>query len=92
MSLCDAATGRVEWCGVQEQVAGGKFGGLVDLLEDTRSNLVDTEHHFFASCNGKGPCDGSGGWTRTYLRDEDIEEGNHLGTSQDVFDCLIPTM
>jgi len=63
---------------------GGQFKNkwqmakLVDLLGDTRFNLVGTEHHFFASCHGEGPCDGLGGWTKTYLRDEEMKKGNHV--------------
>jgi len=37
----------------------------------------------------QGPCDGLGGWTKTYLLDEEIKKGNHMGTSHVVFDCLV---
>ncbi|KAM3567911.1 hypothetical protein VYU27_009951 [Nannochloropsis oceanica] len=42
-----------------------------------------------SACHGKGPCDGLGEWTKTFLRDEEMKKGNHLGTSQDVFNCLV---
>ena len=98
--VMEKAAAGVEECAMRRlslwsDGCGGQFKNkwqmakLVDLLGDTRFNLVGTEHHFFASCHGKGPCDGLGGWTKTYLRDEEMKKGNHMGTSQGVFDCLV---
>jgi len=50
---------------------GGQFKNkwqmnkLVKLVGDVRFGLVGSEHHYFASCHGKGPCDGLGGWIKT---------------------------
>ena len=98
--VMEKAAAGVEECAMRRlslwsDGCGGQFKNkwqmakLVHLLGDTRFNLVGTEHHFFASCHGKGPCDGLGGWTKTYLRDEEMKKGNHMGTSQGVFDCLV---
>jgi len=98
--VMEKATAGVEECAIRRLClwsdgCGGQFKNkwqmakLVDLLGDTRFNLVGTEHHFVASCHGKGPCDRLGGWTKTYLRDEEMKKGNHMGTSQGVIDCLV---
>jgi hypothetical protein len=62
---------------------------LLHLVGDVRFGLVGAEHHFFASCHGKGPCDGRGGWTKTYLRQQEMREGIHLDTSMDLLTLLV---
>jgi len=95
----NAAAG-VEECAMRQLClwsdgCGGQFKNrwqmrkLLGLVNDKRFNLEGTENHFSASCHGKGPCDRLGGWTKTFLRDEEVKKGNHLGTSQDVFNCLV---
>ena len=61
---------------------------LVKLLHDTHFGLVGAEHHFFASCHGKGPCDGLGGWVKTFLRWMEMQNGVYLGTSEEVHKLL----
>ena len=74
---------------------GGQFKNkwqmnkLLHLVGDVRFGLVGAEHHFFASCHGKGPCDGLGGWTKTYLRQQEMRESIHLDTSMDLFTLLV---
>ena len=74
---------------------GGQFKNkwqmskLVNLVGDVRFGLVGCEHHFFASCHGKGPCDGLGGWTKTYLRNQEMREGNHMEKSVELFTLLV---
>ena len=74
---------------------GGQFKNrwqinkLVKLVGDARFGLVGCEHHFFASCHGKGPCDGLGGWTKTYARNQEMREGNHMETSMELFNSLV---
>ena len=74
---------------------GGQFKNkwqmnkLLHLVGDVRFGLVGAEHHFFASCHGKGPCDGLGGWTKTYLRQQEMRNGIHLDTSKDLFTLLV---
>jgi hypothetical protein len=74
---------------------GGQFKNkwqmskLVNLVKDVRFGLVGCEHHFFASCHGKGPCDGLGGWTKTFLRNQEMREGNHMENSLELFTVLV---
>ena len=61
---------------------------LVKLVtKDTRFGLEGAEHHFFASCHGKGPCDGLGGWVKTFLRWMEMQNG-YLGTGEEVHKLL----
>jgi len=89
------AEGMMQRLCVWSDGCGGQFKNkwqmnkLVKLVGDVRFGLVGCEHHFFASCHGKGPCDGLGGWTKTYLRQQEMVEGNNMATSQSVFDCLV---
>jgi len=74
---------------------GGQFKNrwqmskLVNLVGDVHFGLVGCEHHFFASCHGKGPCDGLGGWTKTYLRQQEMVEGNHMDESIECHSVLV---
>ena len=74
---------------------GGQFKNkwqmnkLVKLVGDVRFGLVGCEHHFFASCHGQGPCDGLGGWTKTFLRNQEMREGNHMEKSLELFTVLV---
>jgi len=58
---------------------------LVELVtKDTRFGLEGAEHHFFASCHGKGPSDAVGGWTKTLLKRMEMEEGMIFNTPEEV--------